>query len=143
MRRRVRLATKGLTCSAGLAPNFMLAKIASDRNKPDGHCIVPPDVLTFLHPLPVRKIPGIGRVTEKMLHALHIRTVKDLYQERAVVRYLFKPATASFLLRASLGCSSEESKDDDDDPNNDAEDIGRKGISRERTFSSGRSFPEV
>jgi DNA polymerase kappa len=139
MRQRVFEAT-GLTCSAGLAPNFMLAKIASDRNKPNGQLAVGPrqeDVLQFLHPLPTRKVGGIGRVTEKMLLALGIATVKELYDDRATVRSCFKPATAKFLLRASLGCSSHESNDNDDD------DIGRKGISKERTFSSGRPWGEV
>jgi DNA polymerase kappa len=139
MRQRVFEAT-GLTCSAGLAPNFMLAKIASDRNKPNGQLAVGPrqeDVLQFLHPLPTRKVGGIGRVTEKMLLALGIATVKELYDDRATVRFCFKPATAKFLLRASLGCSNHESNDDNDD------EIGRKGISKERTFSSGRPWGEV
>ena len=144
MRHRVFQATDGLTCSAGLAPNFMLAKIASDRNKPNGQCVVGPaeeEVLAFLHPLPTRKVPGIGRVTEKMLHALRIQTVKDLFRERATVRFLFQPATARFLLRASLGCGSDGSSKDEN--NDDENDDSRKGISRERTFASGRPFPEV
>lgn len=76
-------------------------------------------------------------MTEKMLHALNVSSVKDLYDQRATVRFCFKPATSKFLLKASLGCSSHESQDDDDD------EIGRKGISRERTFASGRPWSEV
>jgi DNA polymerase kappa len=139
MRRRVFEST-GLTCSAGIAPNFMLAKIASDRNKPNGQLAVGPDhqeIIDFLYPLPTRKVGGIGRVTEKMLHALGINTVQDLYNERATVRFSFKPATARFLLRTSLGCSGHESKDGEDD------DLGQKGISRERTFTSGRPWAEI
>jgi DNA polymerase kappa len=143
MRQRVMEATGGLTCSAGLAPNFMLAKIASDRNKPNGQLAVGPsheEVLAFLHPLPVRKVGGIGRVIEKLLQALGVVTVQDLYQQRAAVHVCFKPATAKFLLRAAVGCSSAgEAKDDD---GND-EGVGRKGISRERTFASGRSWNEI
>lgn len=143
MRQRVREATGGLTCSAGLAPNFMLAKIASDRNKPNGQLSVGPsheEVLAFLHPLSVRKVGGIGRVIEKMLHALGVITVEDLYQQRAAVHICFKPATAKFLLRAAVGCSSAgEAKDDGADD----EGVGRKGISRERTFASGRSWSEI
>lgn len=139
MREKVKEATGGLTCSAGLASNFMLAKIASDANKPNGQLVVGPsheDVLSFVHKLPTRKIPGIGRVTDKMLHAFDITTVKQLYEQRALVRFLFTPATAKFLLGASLGCSS-------NDPNNGAEQSERKGISRERTFQSGRPWSEV
>ena len=109
MRQRVFEATGGLTCSAGLAPNFMLAKIASDRNKPNGQLVVGPnheDVLEFLHPLSTRTVGGVGRVTEKMLHALGVTSVRDLYEQRATVQLAFKPATANFLLRTSLGCSS-------------------------------------
>jgi DNA polymerase kappa len=139
MREQVCEATGGLTCSAGVANNFMLAKIASDRNKPDGQCVVGPfheDVLNFLHPLPTRKVPGIGRVTEKTLHAFGIATVEDLYTNRALVNFLFKPATGGFLLRASVGCTcSHES--------NEGNSGGRKGISRERTFQSGRPWTEV
>jgi len=141
MRQRVFEATGGLTCSAGLAPNFMLAKIASDRNKPNGQLVVGPnheDVLEFLHPLSTRTVGGVGRVTEKMLHALGVASVRDLYEQRATVQVAFKPATANFLLRTSLGCSSHESQDDDDDDS-----IGRKGINRERTFASGRSCSEI
>jgi DNA polymerase kappa len=96
------------------------------------------EVTAFLHPLPTRKVAGIGRVTEKMLFALGVNTVGDLYEERASVRLCFKPATAKFLLSAAIGCSSYESKDDDVDVA-----IGRKGISGERTFDDGRPWSEV
>lgn len=141
MRHRVMEATGGLTCSAGVAPNFMLAKIASDMNKPNGQLLIGPshdEVLAFLHPLPTRKVGGIGRVTEKMLHALGVSTVGNLYEQRASIRLCFKPATAMFLLRAAVGCSSYELKDDEDDDG-----ISRKGISRERTFEEGRPWSEV
>ena len=142
MRQRVFEATGGLTCSAGLAPNFMLAKIASDYNKPNGQCVVASDhesVTGFLYPQKCRKVPGIGRVCEKTLMAFGIQTVEALYRERALVRFLFKPATSSFLLRASLGCSSSNEKSSDD-----ARAIhGQKGISRERTFQAGQSWSEV
>ena len=59
--------TTGLTCSASLASNHMLAKIASDINKPNGQLCIGPshdEIMEFIRPLPVRKIPGIGRVME-------------------------------------------------------------------------------
>lgn len=71
-------ATK-LTASAGVAPNMFLAKIASDFKKPDGLTVIKPsDVQAFLQDLPVRKIPGVGPVTEEQLLKMKIRTCGDL-----------------------------------------------------------------
>ena len=134
MRENVKKSTNGLTCSAGVAPNFLLAKIASDMNKPNGQLCIPHDhkkIMHFLRDLPVRKISGIGRVTEKMLDAFNIRTGAALFQQRAKIQFLFTPSTAKFLLRASLGWSDE---DEETTKDTDAS-LDRKGISRERTFS--------
>lgn len=69
----------GLTASAGIAPNKFLAKIASDWRKPDGQFVVKPAmVLEFLAPLPVGKLPGVGKVMEARLAALGIATVGQL-----------------------------------------------------------------
>lgn len=68
-----------LTASAGVAPNKFLAKIASDWRKPDGLFVIQPDeVDTFLPPLPVGRLPGVGKVTEARLAQLGIRKVGDL-----------------------------------------------------------------
>jgi len=68
-----------LTASAGVAPNKFLAKIASDWRKPDGLFVIQPeDVDTFLPPLPVERLPGVGKVTAERLATLGIRTVGDL-----------------------------------------------------------------
>jgi DNA polymerase-4 len=68
-----------LTASAGVAPNKFLAKLASDWRKPDGLFVIQPeDVDTFLLPLPVGRIPGVGRVTEEKLAKLAIKTVSEL-----------------------------------------------------------------
>ena len=68
-----------LTASAGVAPNKFLAKIASDWRKPDGLFVIQPeDVDAFLMPLPTGRISGVGKVTEKRLESLDIRTVGDL-----------------------------------------------------------------
>src|SRR5579862_2866631 len=68
-----------LTASAGVAPNKFLAKIASDWRKPDGLFVIQPgDIQTFLPPLPVGRIPGVGKVTEARLNQLSISTVGDL-----------------------------------------------------------------
>jgi DNA polymerase-4 len=81
------LSTTGLTASAGVAANMFVAKIASDARKPDGLCVVRPErVMAFIRPLPVIKIPGIGRVTDARLRQLGIRTVADL--EKKPLEYL-------------------------------------------------------
>ena len=68
-----------LTASAGVAPNKFLAKIASDWRKPDGLFVIQPDeVATFLPPLPVGRLPGVGKVTESRLAKLGILTVGEL-----------------------------------------------------------------
>jgi len=70
-----------LTCSIGVAPNKSAAKIASDRNKPDGLTIVPADdVPGFLAPLPVSVVPGIGRKTQDFLKEKGIETIAQLQQ---------------------------------------------------------------
>ncbi len=68
-----------LTASAGVAPNKFLAKIASDWRKPDGLFVIQPEeVSSFLTPLPVGRLPGVGKVTEANLEKLAVRTVGDL-----------------------------------------------------------------
>lgn len=68
-----------LTASAGVAPNKFLAKIASDWRKPDGLFVIQPaEVEAFLAPLPLGRIPGVGKVTEERLAKMHLRTVEEL-----------------------------------------------------------------
>jgi DNA polymerase-4 len=67
-----------LTASAGVAPNKFLAKIASDWKKPDGLFVIQPEEIdSFLLPLPVDRLPGVGKVTEEMKH-LEVQTITDL-----------------------------------------------------------------
>jgi DNA polymerase-4 len=78
IRRRVR-EERRLTVSVGVGPNMLIAKIASDFRKPDGLTVVPPTrVLSFLEPLPVRRLHGVGPATERALAALGIATVAEL-----------------------------------------------------------------
>jgi DNA polymerase-4 len=68
-----------LTASAGVAPNKFLAKIASDWKKPNGLFVIQPEeVDAFLLPLPVGRLPGVGKVTEEKLKGFDVRTVSDL-----------------------------------------------------------------
>jgi DNA polymerase-4 len=71
--------TTNLPCSAGLASTRLVAKVASDQAKPRGLVwVAPGQEARFLGPLPVRKIPGIGEVTDRALRALSIETVDQL-----------------------------------------------------------------
>ena len=68
-----------LTASAGVAPNKFLAKLASDWKKPDGLFVIQPDDIDgFLLPLPVGRVPGVGKVTGEKLEKLELKTVSDL-----------------------------------------------------------------
>ena len=78
IRAAIRAETQ-LTASAGVAPNKFLAKIASDWNKPDGLFVIRPhQVLEFLAPLPVGRLPGVGKVMEAKLTEMGIATVGEL-----------------------------------------------------------------
>lgn len=78
-------AHTSLTISAGIAPNRMLAKICSDMNKPNGQFALEFDravITRFMRDLPVRKIPGFGRVTERCLEGLGVETCGQIYDKR-------------------------------------------------------------
>jgi DNA polymerase IV len=78
IRRRVR-EERGLTVSVGVGPNRLIAKIASDFDKPDGLTVVPPGkVQAFLDPLPVRRLHGVGPATERALAEMNVQTVAGL-----------------------------------------------------------------
>jgi DNA polymerase IV len=78
IRAQIREETR-LTASAGVAPNKFLAKIASDWNKPDGLFVIKPaQAFDFLTPLPVGRIPGVGKVMQQKLAALGVDTVGAL-----------------------------------------------------------------
>lgn len=82
IKRRIHDRT-GLTASVGVAPNKLVAKIASDLDKPDGLVVVTPDTVTeTLDPLPVETIPGIGRQSLARLRGVGIYTIRDLRTAR-------------------------------------------------------------
>ncbi len=75
------LKKTGLTVSAGVASSKFVAKIASDIDKPDGLTVVPPvRIKEFLDPLPVKKMWGVGKVTQQALARLNVKTFNDLRQ---------------------------------------------------------------
>lgn len=101
---RVKTAT-GLTCSIGIAPNKLLAKIASDLQKPGGLTILEEgDISTRIWPLPARKIPGVGPKTEAYLKRMGIATIGELAAVplQTLVDW-FGPAHGQYLYEASRG----------------------------------------
>jgi DNA polymerase IV len=86
-----------LTASAGVAPNKFLAKLASDWRKPDGLFVIrPEEVDGFLLPLPVGRLPGVGKVTGDKLYKMGIQTVKGPARARFdCARTKFRPLRSS------------------------------------------------
>lgn len=125
IRQRIKEAT-GLTCSIGIGPNKLLAKLASDMQKPDGlTAISEADIPARVWPLPVRKLQGVGPKTEQRLAELGIRTIGDLARpsEEALIAH-FGEAHGSYLHAAARGL--------DDSPL--VTHWEPKSISRETTF---------
>ncbi len=88
LKERIR-SERGLTATVGIASNKLLAKIASDFEKPDGLTVVSErDKVQFLRPLPARVLYGVGRVTEQVLLRVGIRTVGDLQDYSGDLRAL-------------------------------------------------------
>ena len=105
IRKRVFEATN-LTCSAGIGPNRMIAKICSDIDKPDGQTYCPPDkeyILNFIGEMSVRKIPNIGPMRETTLDAMGIKTGKDMQEKAMDLMLAFREIEHTFLMRCSLG----------------------------------------
>jgi DNA polymerase-4 len=123
--RRLIKEETGLTASAGVSCNKLIAKLASDQNKPDGLCVVKPvDAEAFMASMPVARIHGIGPVTARRMSLLGIHTGEDLkaWTREALQRQFGK--AAGFYYGAARGV--------DDRPVHDRE--ARKSISVEDTF---------
>uniref|UniRef100_A0A3Q3X702 DNA polymerase kappa n=1 Tax=Mola mola TaxID=94237 RepID=A0A3Q3X702_MOLML len=126
MRFRIEQKTM-LTASAGIAPNMMLAKVCSDKNKPNGQYRLPSTreaVMEFVQNLPVRKVFGIGKVSEKMLNALDISSCSHLGQKMALLSLLFSETAWHHFMQVSLGLGSTIIPRHEE----------RKSMSTERTF---------
>jgi len=135
IRSHVKERTGGLTCSVGIAPNARLAKLASDQNKPDGQFEVAFDedgIRAFLHNLPIRKLNGIGRSSEKMLCRLGISTVGELRNMLPELSLLLYESQFEFLLHNALGLGDDLARERSNSSNSS---VGRKGISQEKTFA--------
>lgn len=128
LRNQVAEKTK-ITVSAGIGPNATIAKIASNKNKPNGQCMVANDrttVMNFMRDLPVRKVNGVGRVFERELDAIGVKTCGDIFDQRAYLARLFGDKAFHFLLNCFLGLGRTRVQP--------AEEYGRKSVGTESTF---------
>ncbi|KAK6215120.1 impB/mucB/samB family protein [Colletotrichum tabaci] len=128
MRREIHEKTK-ITVSAGIAANAKLAKICSNMNKPNGQFILPNDrseIMRFMAKLSPRKVNGIGRVLERQLAEIGIKTCADLYPQRQFLRPLFGDKAYEFLLNVYLGLGRTRIQP--------AEEYERKSVGTESTF---------
>ncbi|KAJ5658908.1 hypothetical protein N7507_005359 [Penicillium longicatenatum] len=100
------LQTTKVSVSAGIAANAKIAKISSNKNKPNGQFQVPNDraaIMEFMRELPVRKVNGVGRVFERELGSIGIETCGDIYPHRALLTRLFGEKAFQFLAQCYLG----------------------------------------
>lgn len=128
MRKEV-LEKTSITVSAGIAANARLAKICSNINKPNGQYVLPSDrnaIMAFMRDLPTRKVNGIGRVLERELLEIGVKTCGDLYDQRQYLNRLFGDKTFEFLLRCYLGLGRTKIQP--------AEEYERKSVGTESTF---------
>jgi DNA polymerase IV len=125
----------GITCSVGAAPTKFIAKLASARCKPDGLLVVPAaEVLSFLHPLPVDALWGVGDKTAKTLARLGLRTVGDIANiPVATLRHEFGSAVGTHLAELAWGR----------DPRPVVPRVMEKSIGAEETFPEDISDPDV
>jgi DNA polymerase IV (DinB-like DNA polymerase) len=103
------LTQQQLTCSIGVGPNKLVAKTAADIQKPDGLTLVEPkEVQSFLSPLPVRRLVGVGRKTEKRLETLGVRTVGQLarFDVQKLIE-VFGRKMGTYFHNAALGIDEE------------------------------------
>ncbi|EAW10993.1 Y-family DNA polymerase [Aspergillus clavatus NRRL 1] len=129
MRAEVLEKTK-IFVSAGIAANAKIAKISSNRNKPNGQFRVPNDrdaVMEFMKELPVRKVNGVGRVFERELDAIGIKSCGDIWPQRAYLTRLFGEKAFQFLIQCYLGLGRTQIQP--------VEKYERKSVGTERTFN--------
>ena len=129
----------GLTCSAGIAANPLLAKLASNFRKPDGQFEINrkdvKEMRAFLFAQPCIKLSGIGKVTSVTLEKVFgIKSVGDLNEKRHLLPLIFKEKTVKSLLCKSIG----HSEPFENEENELLEEEGQKSVSCERTFAAGR-----
>ncbi|NLZ30273.1 MAG: DNA polymerase IV [Methanomicrobiales archaeon] len=125
---------EGLTCSIGIAPGKVTAKIASDHQKPDGLTIVcPGEVAAFLDPLPAGKIPGVGKKTGDILAGMGIFSIGDLARcdVQTLIARLGRSAIRLHRLARGIDDAAVQAR------------VGCKSISRETTFDEDTADPDL
>lgn len=133
LRAEVHEKTK-ITVSAGIAANAKLAKICSNKNKPNGQFFLQRDrqtIMEFMKTMPTRKVNGIGRVFERELDAIGVKTCGDIYAHRAYLSQLFGQKAFQFLMQCYLGLGRTKIQR--------AEDYERKSVGTETTFREMQS----
>lgn len=127
MRRKIQELTT-LTASAGISFNTMLAKICSDLNKPNGQYELLDEgkIESFVSSLSVRKVGGIGNVTEQLLQVIGVETCADIISNRGSIFLLFSELSAVSFYRIALGVASTDIAD--------MSNRERKSMSTETTF---------
>ena len=118
-----------VSVSAGIGPNAKVAKIASNRNKPNGQFCITNDkeaVMKFMKDLPVRKVNGVGRVFERELDSIGIKSCGDIYPQRALLTRLFGEKAFQFLAQCYLGLGRTKIQP--------VENYERKSVGTETTF---------
>lgn len=102
-----------LSCSIGASPNKLLSKIASDYRKPDGLTVIPPDkVVSFLDPLKIRMIPGIGKKTEERFSQMNLQTVGELKKlDIFTLNKEFGRKTGAYIFNAVRGLNDDAVKE--------------------------------
>lgn len=128
LRDEVREKTQ-ITISAGIAANATLAKICSNKNKPNGQFQLFSDrteITRFMANLPTRKVNGIGRVFERELDAIGIKNCGDIYEHRSSLAKLFGDKAFQFLMSVYLGLGRTDVRP--------AEEYERKSVGTESTF---------
>lgn len=103
------MAAEHLTCSIGIGPNKLISKMAAGVNKPDGMTVITPEqVDSFLSPMPVGELFGVGKVTRQKLNDEGVETVQELRElPMEELRRLFGPGMGSWLYNASRGVDDE------------------------------------
>lgn len=123
--RRLIFKETGLTASAGVGPNKFIAKVASDWRKPNGIFVVTPtQAFKFAQELPVRKFPGVGKVTEQKLHKLGVKTGADISSHEFLILSKFGKFARGLIRRSNGVCFNEVITEYD-----------RKSLSVEKTFN--------
>lgn len=124
------LSKTRLTCSVGVGPTKLIAKMASEFQKPAGVTVVnDADVIKFISPLSVRKLWGVGKKTQQKMNALGIITIKDLINQEPSTLFNTLGAKARYFNQLLHGVIPQRQR------NQSAKQI-RKSISKEHTFSN-------